>query len=160
MDVAGCQPPSTGNREQPTFQHPIPPPVCTTRANAVPGVPPVPLQVFGWSFDIQNDVIKWANDHDFEPGMDEYFREQLARSEIRTRLPFGYRAVAQVHDAASPNNIIGAKRYCFVIGSNKSQEDIDLAFDMTIINQFRAVLGPDAQLQWHKYRYRADDSGI
>ncbi|KAF5367334.1 hypothetical protein D9615_010289 [Tricholomella constricta] len=141
------------SREQPTaLQHPIPPPVRTKRANAVSGAPRVPFEVFGWSFNIPDDLVKWANDHDFEPGMDNHYRQQLAKSEILHRLPFGYRAEAYVHDDACPG-LNRAKRYCFVITTNNSQEEIDRAFDMTIINQFRAVLGPDAKLQWHRFRY-------
>jgi hypothetical protein len=109
----------------------------------------VPLQVFGWRFAVE-ELNKWAEDNTIAVDLGAYQRRQLAMNEIVKRLPPGHRRMASVHDEER-TDISDASKDCFILGSNKTSKDLEQAQDITLIDQFRRVLGPDAPLKWYTF---------
>lgn len=131
----------------PLFELPTPPPV------RIPvGVKRVPLQVFGWGFRIR-DLVRWANDNNVSAGSDDHEKHHEALAEIIKRLPAGYACVARIRDEER-TTICNPTKFCFVVGTNKTPQDMEQALDMERIDQFRNVLGPHAPLKWHRYAGR------
>ncbi|GLB40055.1 hypothetical protein LshimejAT787_0705650 [Lyophyllum shimeji] len=127
------------------FELPTPPPLRTPR---FPEGTRVPLLVFGWGFGVP-ELVKWADDNNFRVDLDNHYRHQLAVKEIQRRLPEGHRRIIRIYDEEYTD--LYEFRQCFALGSNQTQESLERAQDMKLVDQFLSVLGPDAQLKWHKF---------
>ncbi|KAG5640139.1 hypothetical protein DXG03_000951 [Asterophora parasitica] len=119
------------------------PPAPALRKGQNPG-----LYLFGWAFRAKPDLVRWANENNVGVGKDDHVKYQLAERAITVRLdPL---KLGCVYDP-SPE-LPNGRKLCFILTDNRTPESLERAKDMDRINQFRTVLGPDAELKWYRYR--------
>lgn len=133
--------------EHPPFEIPKPPALRTLRRSKV--APRVPLQIFGWAFKM-SDLAEWATENGIGLDEDKHHKQQLGIDRIAEKLPDCYVRVANVYDEESIDTHY-VMRACLVLGSNQTAEDLQRTQDIMLIEQYRCVLGPNAQLKWHKF---------
>lgn len=81
---------------------------------------------------------------------DDHYKQELTFIWIAERLPVRNVRVTNIYDEERTNTR-HVLRACLVIGSNRTSEDLQRTQDIGLIEQYQAVLGPNAQLKWHKF---------
>ncbi|KAF8066618.1 hypothetical protein FPV67DRAFT_1198840 [Lyophyllum atratum] len=107
-------------------------------------------QALGWSF-IEEEYLQWADDRNLAAGLENHRKRQIALQEIANRLPDGHRRLVSVRDKRAAS--WGGTTPCFIVGSNLTEEDLENAQNMDIIDQYRRVLGIDAAPKWYYLAY-------
>ncbi|KAG5640138.1 hypothetical protein DXG03_000950 [Asterophora parasitica] len=115
------------------------PPARALRKGRNPG-----LHIFGWAFR-PRDLVRSANENNVGVGEDDHVKHQLVEQEIAERL-----GPLKLGCAYAPSpDVPHGRKLCFILTDNRTPESLEKAKDMKRINQFRTVLGPDAELKWH-----------
>ncbi|KAG6880925.1 hypothetical protein C0993_003624, partial [Termitomyces sp. T159_Od127] len=127
----------------PPIELPSPPPLYTRRRDA--GDQHVPLQVLGWPMKME-ELSVWIDKHCPLPNFDENNKRIVALRYIRCELPKGHRRHATVHDPAEPRRL----KWCYVVATNRTQEDMDHGKDMALIDAFRVALDCKTAPQWYR----------
>ncbi|KAG6909777.1 hypothetical protein DXG01_015493 [Tephrocybe rancida] len=127
------------SKQLPTIEIPIPPPLRTRRGY---------FQVFGWDFCFA-ELVAWADEHNLGVGQPVCYREEMAMNEITKRFPPDLRRMARVRNEESERR--GASKLCFVVGTNRTSQDLLRAQDMEVIKQYQEALGWTKPPRWLHY---------
>ncbi|KAG6909776.1 hypothetical protein DXG01_015492 [Tephrocybe rancida] len=141
MESIDTQPtvPRVIGKQLPDIEIPTPPPLRTRRGH---------FQVFGWDFFF-TELLAWADEHNIGVGQTVCSREQMAMREIIHRFPPGLRRMARVRNEESERR--GARKLCFVVGTNRTPEDLLRAQDVEVVKQYQEALGWTKPPRWYRY---------